>query len=143
MKYVLDMKDYCQKAPHSEEKNYNERFYRYLIQDESNITYACVWFAQMVDSGNIYTVSVAIRDEALRDYFDIYIKNDNKDRGYYPEYFEISLSSARIQERDYRRYQEVIAIAYSIASTVMEIFKDEEGNEFTTQVTYNVFDEEG
>ena len=126
MKYVLDMKDWCKKFPHSDEPDYTERFYRYLINDESNTTYACVWFGQKVDNGNIYSVSVAIRDEALRDYFDIYVKMDDNDRGYYPEYFEISLSSARIQERDYRRYQEVIATAYSIASTVMEIFQQEE-----------------
>ena len=126
MKYVLDMKDFCRKSPHSDEKDYNERFYRYCIVNEQGDLFAIVWFAQQVSSGNIYSVSVAPKKEYLRDYFDIYIKNDNEDRGYYPEYFEISLSSARIQERDYRRYQEVIAIAYSIASTVMEIFKDEE-----------------
>lgn len=124
MKYVLDMKDYCQKAPHSEEKNYNEQFYRYLITNEQGELFAVVWFSQMVDSGNIYSVSVSIREESLSEYFEIYIKNEDNDRGYYPERFEMAMHTARITAENYHHYQECVAVGYSIGNTIMEIFND-------------------
>lgn len=126
MKYVLDMKDFCTKSPHSDEKDYNERFYRYCIVNEQGDLFAIVWFAQMVDSGNIYTVSVALKKEYLRDRFDIYIKNNDKDRGYYPERFEISVSSERLTTDNFQQHIDALAEGYSIAHTVMEIFSDEE-----------------
>ena len=123
MKYVLDMKDFCTKI-HSQEKDYNEQFYRYLIYDVDNVLYACVWFTQMLDSGNIYSVSVRIRDEVMEDYFDIYIKDDND--SFYPQYFEISSSSARLKADNFNQYKSMLDRVYEIANTVMEIFKDEE-----------------
>ena len=126
MKYVLDMKDFCTKYPHSDEKDYNEQFYRYLIMDEQGTVYAVVWFGQMVDSGNIYSVSVAIKDEELREYFEIYVKNEDSDRGYYPERFEMSLHTARITNDNYHCYQTCLAMGYSISNAIMEIFEDKE-----------------
>ena len=123
MKYVLDLKDFCTKI-NSEEKDYNEQFYRYLIYDVDNITYATVWFAQMVDSGDIYSVSVRIRDEVMEDYFDIYIKDDND--SFYPEYFEISSSSARLKKENFNQYKDMLDKVYDVANTVMDIFKQEE-----------------
>lgn len=125
MKYIMDMKDFCSKSPDSDEKNYNEQFYRYRIVNAQDELLALVWFTQMLDSGNIYTACVALKTE-LRDSFDIYVRNEDKDRGYYPKRFELSVSSQRINSDNYRKYTYDLAEAYSIACTVMEIFKDPE-----------------
>ena len=126
MKYILDMKEFCQKVPHSDEKNYNERFYRYRIEDAYGTLVALVWFSQMVDSGNIYSVSVALKKEYLRDCFDIYITNGVENREFYPVRFEMSLKGERLTTENYHQYIYALAEGYTIAQTIMEIFKDEE-----------------
>ncbi len=135
MKYVLDMKDFCQKYPYRDEKDYNERFYRYCIVNEQGELFAIVWFAQQVDSGNIYSVSVSLKKEYLRDCFDIYIKNgdegrDYKNRSYYPERFEMSVSSERLTTDNFQQHIDALAEGYSIAHTIMEIFEDEEHQQY-------------
>ena len=54
MIYKLALKDYCTKV-NSDEKDFNERFYRYDIVDLEDNHYATVWFGQMVNSKNIFS----------------------------------------------------------------------------------------
>lgn len=126
MKFILDMKDYCQKSPHSEEKNYNELFYRYLITDYSGKEFAVVWFAQMVDSGNIYTVSVAIKDEVVREACEIFVQCDLPHDTYYPSDFQMSLWSKRLNTQNFEEFKAALDTGYEIANTVMTIFSSPE-----------------
>ena len=125
MKHVLDMKDFCQKAPHSEEKNYNELFYRYNIMDMEQVV-AVVWFAQMVDSGNIYTVSVAIKDEVVREICEIFVQCDLPNDIYYPSGYQMSLWSKRLNTDNFDDYKMALDAGYEIANTVMTIFSSPE-----------------
>lgn len=126
MKYVLDMKDFCTKGPHSDEKDYNERFYRYCIVNEQGDLFAIVWFAQMVDSGNIYTVSVAIKDEVVRDVCEIFVQCDLPRDTYYPSDFEMSLWSKRLNTQNFDDFKMALDAGYEIANTVMTIFSSSE-----------------
>ena len=125
MKYVLDMKDFCQKAPHSDEKNYNELFYRYNIMDMEQVV-AVVWFAQMVDSGNIYTVSVAIKDEVVSKVCQIFVDCDKPRDTYYPGDFEMLLWSNRLNTQNFDDFKMALDAGYEIANTVMTIFSSPE-----------------
>ena len=125
MKYVLDFKDFCQKAPHSDEKNYNEQFYRYNIMDEEKVV-AVVWFAQMVDSGNIYTVSVSIQDEVVREICEIFVQCDLPRDTYYPSNFQMSLWSKRLNTENFDDFKMALDAGYEIANTVMTIFSSPE-----------------
>lgn len=122
MKAVLDLKDFCQKAPNSEEKNYNEQFYRYNIVNNINEVVAVVWFAQMVDSGNIYTVSVSIKDEKLREEFEIFVTCDLPRDTYYPSKFQMGCWSKRLDTTNFYQYQEALNRGFVIGHTVMSIF---------------------
>ena len=130
MKFVLDIKDFCTKI-NSDEKDYNIQFYRYLIYDVDNVTYATVWFSQKLDSGNIYSVSVRLKDDDMDDYFDIYIKDDND--SFYPEYFEISASSVRLTCDSFSQYKVMLDKVYDVANTVMQIFKQEEHTQYRSE----------
>ena len=98
MIYKLVLKDYCSKVD-SDEKDFNERFYRYDIVDLEDKHYATVWFGQMVNSKNIYTVSVSL-DMKYNEKFNLYINCPSNE--YYPKEYEVvsyqkSVSNALIQ----------------------------------------------
>ena len=78
MKYVLDLKDYVTKLD-SEEKDYNENFYRYYVLDCNDERVATVWFSQKEDSGNIYTISVRLLSKEF-DGFDIFVTDEGNER---------------------------------------------------------------
>lgn len=122
MKAILDMRDFCQKVPHSEEKNYNEMFYRYRIVNDQDKLLAFVWFTQMVDSGNIYTVSVSIKDEVVREICDIFVTCDLPRDTYYPSDFQMSLWSKRLNTQNFDDFKMALDAGYEIANTVMTIF---------------------
>lgn len=123
MKYVLDLKDYVTKLD-SDEKDYNESFYRYYILDCDNERVATVWFSQMEDSGNIYSVSVKLLG-AFESKFDLFITHDNK--SYYPnEYTVISYQDKFHNDEEIKSHIKNLQLVSLIAHTAMDIFKEEE-----------------
>lgn len=125
MQAVLDFKDFCRKAPHSDERDYNEQFYRYNIMNEGQVV-AVVWFAQMVDSGNIYSVSVAIKDEVVREICEIFVQCDLPKDVYYPSNYQLSLWSKRLNTENFDDFKMALDAGYEIANTVMTIFSSPE-----------------
>ena len=122
MKYVLDLKDYVTKF-HSEQKDYNDVFYRYNILDCSDVQVATVWFSQKEDSGNIYTVSVRLSAEF--EGFDIYVTDDA--HKYYPQGYEISVPHKRLStDSDMKEYIKKLQLVNLIAHNVMDILREEE-----------------
>lgn len=123
MKYVLDLKDYVTKL-HNEEKDYNESFYSYNIIDCDNKVVAKVWFAQMENSGNIYSVSIRILPEEFEG-FDIYVTDDA--HKYYPQGYEISIPHRKLSDdSDVKEYIKKLQLVNLIAHNVMEILREEE-----------------
>ena len=123
MKYVLDFKDYCTKV-NSDEKDYNESFYRYYIIDCNNERVASVWFSQMENSGNIYSVSVRLINH-LDEKFDIHISYE-RDK-YYPVKYEISMYQNRFcNDEELKNHIKNLQLVNLIAHTIMDIFKEEE-----------------
>jgi len=125
MQVVLDLKDFCRKAPNSDERDYNEQFYRYNITDMGEVV-AVVWFAQMVDSGNIYSVSVAIKDEVVRDICEVFVRCGLSRDIYYPSDFHISLLSKRLNTQNFDDFKMALDAAYEIVNKVMTIFDSPE-----------------
>ena len=123
MRYVLDLKDYVTKL-HSEEKDYNENFYSYNIIDCEDKVVAKVWFAQMEDSGNIYSVSIRILPEEFEG-FDIYVTDDA--HKYYPQGYEISIPHRKLSDDlDVKEYIKKLQLVNLIAHNVMDILREEE-----------------
>lgn len=123
MRYVLDLKDYVTKL-HSEEKDYNENFYSYDIIDCNDKVVAKVWFAQMEDSGNIYSVSIRILPEEFEG-FDIYVTDDA--HKYYPQAYEISVPRRKLSnDLDVKEYIKKLQLVNLIAHNVMDILREEE-----------------
>ena len=123
MKYVLDLKDYVTKLD-SEEKDYNENFYRYYILDCNDERIATVWFSQKEDSGNIYSVSVRILPKEFEG-FDIYVTDDA--HKYYPQGYEISIPHRKLSnDLDVKEYIKKLQLVNLIAHNVMDILREEE-----------------
>lgn len=123
MKYVLDLKDYVTKLD-SEEKDYNENFYRYYILDCNDERVATVWFSQKEDSGNIYTVYVRLLYKEFEG-FDIYVTDDA--HKYYPQGYEISIPHRKLtNDSDVKEYIKKLQLANLIAHNVMDILREEE-----------------
>ena len=123
MKYVLDLKDYVTKLD-SEEKDYNESFYSYNIIDCDDKVVAKMWFAQMEDSGNIYSVSIRILPEEF-DGFDIYVTDDA--HKYYPQGYEISVPHRKLSDdSDVKEYIKKLQLVNLIAHNAMDILREEE-----------------
>lgn len=123
MKYVLDFKDYCTKVD-SDEKDYNESFYRYYILDCDNERVATIWFGQMEDSGNIYSVSIRLINH-FNEKFDIYISHKRDD--YYPTEYEVIAYQDRFHnDEEMKSHIKNLQLVNLIAHTAMDIFKEEE-----------------
>lgn len=123
MKYVLDLKDYVTKL-NSNEKDYNDSFYRYYILDCNDEKVATVWFSQKEDSGNIYSVSVRILSEEFNG-FDIYVTDDA--HKYYPQGYEISIPHRKLSDdSDVKEYIKKLQLVNLIAHNVMDILREEE-----------------
>ena len=123
MKYVLDLKDYVTKL-NSDEKDYNDIFYRYYVLDCNNERIATVWFSQKEDSGNIYSVCVRILSEEFEG-FDIYVTDDA--HKYYPQAYEISIPHRKLSnDSDVKEYIKKIQLVNLIAHNVMGILREEE-----------------
>lgn len=123
MKYILDLKDYVTKL-NSEEKDYNETFYRYYILDCNDERVATVWFSQKEDSGNIYSVSVRILSEEFEG-FDIYFTDDA--HKYYPQGYEILTPRRNLSDdTDVKEYIKKLQLVNLIAHNVMDILREEE-----------------
>lgn len=123
MKYVLDLKDYVTKLD-STEKDHNEIFYRYHILDCENEKVATIWFGQMADSGNIYSVSVRLHND-FYEKFDLYISQ--KGDKYYPTEYEIVAYQDRFyNDEDVKSHIKNLQLVNLIAHTAMDIFKQEE-----------------
>ena len=123
MKYVLDLKDYVIQL-NSNEKDYNENFYRYYILDCDNEKVATVWFSQMEDSGNIYSVSIRLSCE-FEAKFDLFITHNNE--SYYPnEYTVISYQDRFHNDEEMKSHIKNLQLVNLIAHTAMDIFKEEE-----------------
>lgn len=123
MKYVLDLKDYVTKL-NSDEKDYNDSFYRYYILDCNDERIATVWFSQKEDSGNIYSVSVRILSDEFKG-FDIYVTDDA--HKYYPQGYEISIPHRKLSnDSDVKEYIKKLQLVNLIAHNVMDILREEE-----------------
>ena len=123
MKYVLDLKDYVTKLD-SEEKDYNESFYRYYILDCDNERVATVWFSQMEDSGNIYSVSIRLLG-TFEAKFDLFITH-NDESSYPNEYTIISYQARFHNDEEIKLHIKNLQLVNLIAHTAMDIFKEEE-----------------
>lgn len=123
MKYVLDLKDYVTKF-NSNEKDYNDSFYRYYILDCNDEIIATVWFSQKEDSGNIYSVYVRIMPGEFEG-FDIYVTDDA--HKYYPQGYEISIPHRKLSnDLDVKEYIKKLQLVNLIAHNVMGILREEE-----------------
>ena len=123
MRYILDLKDYVTKLD-SNEKNYNESFYCYNIIDCDDKVVAKMWFAQMEDSGNIYSVSVRLLG-AFESKFDLFITHDSK--SYYPnEYTVISYQDKFHNDEEMKSHIKNLQLVNLIAHTAMDILREEE-----------------
>lgn len=123
MKYVLDLKDYVTKL-NSNEKDYNENFYRYNILDCNDDIIAVMWFTQMENSGNIYSVYIRIFPEEFEG-FDIYVTDDA--HKYYPQGYEISVPHKRLStDSDMKEFIKQVQLVNLIAHNVMDILREEE-----------------
>ena len=123
MKYVLDLKDYVTKL-NSEEKDYNETFYRYYVLDCNDERVATVWFSQKEDSGNIYSVYVRILPEEFEE-FDIYVTDDA--HKYYPQGYEISIPHRKLSDdSEVKEYIKKLQLVNLIAHNIMDILREEE-----------------
>lgn len=123
MKYVLDLKDYVTKL-NSNEKDYNDSFYRYHILDCNDEIIATVWFSQKEDSGNIYSVYIRILPEEFEG-FDIYVTDDA--HKYYPQAYEISIPHRKLSaDSDVKEYIKKLQLVNLIAHNVMDILREEE-----------------
>lgn len=121
MIYKLVLKDYCTKVD-SDEKDFNERFYRYDIVDLEGNRYATVWFGQMVNSKNIYTVSVSL-DMKYNEKFNLYITCPRDE--YYPKEYEVvSYQDRYYNYADVDEHCKLLKEVYEIGRTIMSIFAD-------------------
>lgn len=121
MIYKLSLKDYCTKV-NSDEKDFNERFYRYDIVDLEGNHKATVWFGQMVNSRNIYSVSVSL-DMKYNEKFDLYIICPED--AYYPKEYEVvSYQDRYYNYADVDEHCRLLKEVYEIGRTIMSIFAD-------------------
>lgn len=123
MIYKLSLKDYCRKV-NSDEKDYTEQFYCYLIIDDDDNEVGKCWFSQKVDSKNIYSVSVSL-SEKFDDNYHIYVHCD--DVSYFPVYFKLEVDRRTYLNRDdIGEHKKCIEEVWDIGKTIMTIFLQEE-----------------
>lgn len=96
----------------------NDIFYRYDI--DGNL----VWFSQKQDSGNIYSVSVSLKNMPNR-YFDVWVKCDDN-KIFYPNNIEIEMRHAYLETEDIGRIVADIHYIDRLCDMIMSIFKMEE-----------------
>jgi hypothetical protein len=123
MKYILDMRDYVTRLD-SELKDMNECFYRYNIVDDINNILATVWFTQMEDTGNIYSVCCRLESEKLKD-FSLSI-NVPIDGPYRPNNYDIKIKNTYVNEENFYKIQTGLEMTRNIAHCIMNIFGNEE-----------------
>lgn len=123
MKYVLDLKDYCTRLD-SDLKDMNECFYRYNIVDDADNVLAVVWFTQMEDTGNIYSVCCRLESEKLKN-FGLFISVP-LDGPYRPSNYEIRIKEPYVNEENFYRMHTGLEMARNVARCVMSIFGNEE-----------------
>lgn len=93
----------------------NEVFYRYNI--DGNL----VWFTQMQDSGNIYSVSVKLNDSPDK-YFKVWVKCDDN-KIFYPNDIEIEMKHSYIKPEDIGRVISDMHYIDNLCNMIMMIFK--------------------
>lgn len=130
MKYVLDLKDYVTRLD-SDLKDINECFYRYNITDDADNIIATVWFTQMQDSGNIYTVSCRLLSHKLED-FNLYF-NIPMNGPYMPANWYFRPPNIGINENNFYGYTTAIEMTRNVAQCVMSIFSNEEHTRWNTK----------
>lgn len=123
MKYILDMRDYVTRLD-SDLKDTNECFYRYNIIDELNNVLATVWFTQMEDTGNIYSVCCRLESEKLKE-FGLSI-NVPIDGPYRPNNYDIRIKNIYVNEENFYKIQTGLEMTRNIAHCIMNIFGNEE-----------------
>lgn len=96
----------------------NDVFYRYNI--DGNL----VWFSQVQDRGNIYSVSVRLT-ENLNEYFDVWVSRNN-DMPFYPNDITIEIKRTKIKTEDVGRVVANIHYVNNLCDMIMSIFKMEE-----------------
>jgi hypothetical protein len=116
MNIELEMKDFV--TEWNSEINKNEIFYRYNI--DGNL----VWFSQMQDSGNIYSVSVRL-NKNLTKYFEVWVRCDD-DILFYPNDITIEINHAYIKQEDVDRIVSDIHYIDRLCDMIMSIFKMKE-----------------
>ena len=123
MKYILDLKDYVTRLD-SDLKDMNECFYRYNIVDDMGNVLAVVWFTQMEDTGNIYSVACRLESNKLED-FGLFI-NVPIDGPYRPNNYDIRIKNTYVNETNFYKIQTGLEMTRNIAHCVMSIFGNEE-----------------
>ena len=123
MRYVLDLKDYVTKL-NSDEKDYNDSFYRYYILDCNDERIATVWFSQKEDSGNIYSVYCQLKSSKLEN-FGLFI-DVPLDGPYKPNRYEIRIKNPHINEENFHTIHKGLEMTRTLAHCVMSIFDNEE-----------------
>ncbi len=98
--------------------NDKEIFYRY------NINGNLVWFSQMRDSGNIYSVSVRLNDY-LDDYFNVWVCCDDN-KLFYPNDITIEMRHSNIKQEEVSRVVSDINYVNRLCDMIMSIFKTKE-----------------
>lgn len=117
LKCVLDLSEFVTDSKGN--KLTNELFFRYHIVNDQDEVLAKVWFAQMMDTGNVYSVSILLSKE-LDENFSVYIESDSDD--YYPQRFQLCPYSARLYTHNFTRYKENLETAFEIGNEVMNLF---------------------
>lgn len=102
----------------SGEVDYNEVFYRYNI--DGNL----VWFSQMQDSGNIYSISVKLGDD-IDKYFKVWVRCDD-DTIFYPDDIEIDIKHSCLKMEEVGRMVVNIHYIDKLCELIMLIFKKDE-----------------
>ena len=96
----------------------NDVFYRYNI--DGNL----VWFSQVQDIGNIYSVSVGLTDNLYK-YYDVWVKCDS-DRLFYPNDITIEIKREKIKTEDIDRVVSNLHYVDKLCDAIMSIFKTKE-----------------
>ena len=96
----------------------NDVFYRYNI--DGNL----IWFSQKQDNGNIYSVSVALKNISNK-YFDVWVKCDDN-KIFYPNNIEIEMKHSHFETEDVSRIVADIHYVDKLCNMIMSIFKTEE-----------------
>lgn len=95
----------------------NEIFYRYEIDG------AIIWFGQCKKTGNIYTVGVTL-PEKIKNFFEVYIRDDSCSDIYYPLYAEIRVHETLAMD-DVDAYIKNLEYVKDLCEAIMSIFSME------------------